>query len=316
MKHPVKPNPYRQWIVLGLPGGAACLLGALCLPACGGSSFTADNPSAGSGGEPGSAGSGTGGRGSGASGTGTGVGDSGAAGALGTAGDGGDGAGGDGGNDGDGGDGNSGRSGSGSGGSANTSGAPNATGGSAGAAQAGSAGAAGAPVKGVKAFDDFAASAEGWTVTGDDGTKTVKYSSTGGNLNGSVSAEETSTGTMFFTAPSKYLGNGSAYYGGELRFDLKAAASTGEFFSYADVELTSNLTTLAYDCTPNPTTAWQHYVVPLNETGWKVTTVTGAAVTAAQFQLVLANLTRVRIRAEFTNGSDIGYLDNVYFGSK
>ena len=101
-----------------------------------------------------------------------------------------------------------------------------------------------------------------------------------------------------------------------MRFDLKAAATTGEFFEYADVELTSNLTTLAYDCTPNPTTSWHSYVVPLSEAGWKVTTITGAAVTATQFKAVLANLTRVRIRGEFSDEHDIGYLDNVYFGSK
>ena len=99
-------------------------------------------------------------------------------------------------------------------------------------------------------------------------------------------------------------------------FDLKAAATTGDFFAYADVELTSNLTTLAYDCTPNPTTSWHRYVVPLSEAGWKLTTLTGAAVTAAQFQAVLANLTRVRIRGEFSDGYDTGYLDNVYLGSK
>jgi hypothetical protein len=160
------------------------------------------------------------------------------------------------------------------------------------------------------------ASAEGWTVTGDDVTKTVTYSSTGGKPNGSISATEATTGTMFFTAPSKYLGDASAYYGGELRFDLKTAVTEGAFFAYADVELTSNGTTLAYDCTPNPTTAWQSYVVPIKETGWKMTTITGAAVTAAELKAVLANLTRVRIRAEFSNQYDTGYLDNVYFGSK
>jgi hypothetical protein len=82
------------------------------------------------------------------------------------------------------------------------------------------------------------------------------------------------------------------------------------------LELTSNLTTLAYDCTPDPTSSWQSYVVPLSEAGWKMTTITGAAVTAAQFKSVLANLTRVRIRGEFTNAVDTGYLDNVYLGSK
>ena len=181
---------------------------------------------------------------------------------------------------------------------------------------AGQAGSAGGPTVGVKAFDDFVASAEGWSITGDDVVKTVKYSSTGGRPNGSISVTEGSTGTLFFTAPSKYLGDASAFYGGELRFDLKADATMGTFFAYADVELTSNQTTLAYDCTPDPTAAWHTYVVPLNEAGWKVTTINGAAATAAQLKAVLANLTRVRIRGEFTNQNDTSYLDNVYFGSR
>lgn len=56
--------------------------------------------------------------------------------------------------------------------------------------------------------------------------------------------------------------------------------------------------------------------MPLSEAGWKMTTITGTAVTAVQFKAVLANLTRVRIRGEFTDQVDTGYLDNVYFGSK
>jgi hypothetical protein len=276
------------------------VVGALSLSSCGGADFNAEEGSAGRGGEP-SAGANGGGR------------DNGAAGHVNEAGEAGDG--GRAGEGGQAGQGNQGESGADSGG-APAGGTSNMTGGSGGSAQGGSAGSAGASATAIKAFDDFVVSAEGWSVTGDDTTKTVTYSSTGGKPNGSISAVEATSGTMFFTAPSKYLGDASAYYGGELRFDLKAAVTEGEFFAYADVELTSNQTTLAYDCTPNPTTAWQSYVVPLSETGWKMTTVTGAAVTAAQFKAVLANLTRVRIRGEFSNQYDIGYLDNVYFGSK
>lgn len=188
-------------------------------------------------------------------------------------------------------------------------------GGAAPGGDAGSGGSGGTAALGVKAFDDFVASAEGWTITGDDLVKTVKYSSTGGRTNGSISATEGSTGVLFFTAPKKYLGDASAYYGGELRFDLKADANMGTPFAYADVELTSNQVTLAYDCTPDPTTTWHTYVVPLSEAGWKVTTINGAAATATQLKTVLANLTRVRIRGEFTKNNDTSYLDNVYFGS-
>lgn len=293
-----------RWLVV-----ARCVLGAFGPSSCGGSHFSVDYDSAGAGSEP-NAGASNGGRpGDGEAGSGASVDEAGAAGATAAAGRG------DAGDTGDGGHGaeaHGGDSGASNGGE--SAGAGTTAGGASGAA--GGGGSAGAPASELKAFDDFVVSAEGWTVTGDDTTKTVKYSSTGGNPNGSISAEDLTTGTLFFTAPKKYLGDVSVYYGGELRFDLKAAATTGEFFAYADVELTSNQTTIVYDCTPNPTTSWHRYVVPLSETAWKLTTITGAAVTAAQFRSVLANLTRVRIRGEFTDARDTGYLDNVYLGSK
>lgn len=174
----------------------------------------------------------------------------------------------------------------------------------------------GSPIPSVKAFDDFVGSAEGWTITGDDVTKVPKYSSTGGNPNGQINATDGSTGVFFFTAPKKYVGNLSTYYGGELRFDLKISV-VATYFEYADVELTgTNGVTLAYNYPTNPTTAWKKFVVPLSESGWKVSTITGAAATAAQFQTVLKELARLRIRGEFIDGNDTGYLDNVFLGGK
>jgi len=321
----VKQRYFSTWVSPGFVTAVACGLGALVLSACG-EGFTASNGAAGGGGDDGS--------GARASSGGTSSGGD----AHGMAGDADDvggaesnGSGGNGGGSGDEGGRDSGEAGDGnrdvdaggapiaaggSGGAYAGGGGGGAAGGAAGAGNAGQAGSAGGPAVGVKAFDDFVASAEGWSITGDDMIKTVKYSSTGGRPNGSISATEGSTGTLFFTAPSKYLGDASAYYGGELRFDLKADATMGTFFAYADVELTSNQTTLAYDCTPDATTAWHTYLVPLSEAGWKVTTINGAAATAAQLKAVLANLTRLRIRGEFTNAQDTGYLDNVYFGSQ
>lgn len=224
---------------------APCALAALAMPSCGGDGFTSREESLGGGGGESSAGASSGGRSNSEAGDGNAPGESGSGGVEvgGTSGQG--------------------QAGDGSGG-VNSGGSPEATGGMSGTTQGGTGGGGtggetggggGSPATGVKAFDDFVASAEGWTVTGDDTTKTVKYSSTGGKPNGSISAEEATTGTLFFTAPQKYLGNVSAYYGGQFRFDLKAGPTNGDFFAYADVELTSNLVTLAYDCTPNPTTA-------------------------------------------------------------
>jgi hypothetical protein len=165
-----------------------------------------------------------------------------------------------------------------------------------------------------KAFDDFVASAEGWTVTGDVSAESpALYSGGGGNPDGSISWVDGGGSYWYFTAPAKYLGNDSAFYGGILRFDLKVTAITS-LGEAPDVLLTSDTLTLAYDCTPDPTTSYTRYTVHLKETGWKVGTLSGAAATVAQFKQVLSKLTRLRIRGEFNVGSDTGHLDNVYLG--
>lgn len=179
----------------------------------------------------------------------------------------------------------------------------------------GHGGIAGTGPVGVKAWDDFVASAEGWTITGDDVTKVPKYSSVDGNPNGQISATDGSDGLFFFTAPQKYLGDASAFYGGTLRFDLKAELDSS--YLYDDVQLAGAGITLAYDCTPAPGVTWTTYTVPLSEVGWKVNSLKGVAATRAQFEKVLGDLTRLRIRGEFKNGlNDTAWLDNVYLGAK
>jgi hypothetical protein len=176
-------------------------------------------------------------------------------------------------------------------------------------------GAAGMPSVLAKASSDFVASGEGWTISGDPITTTPAYAVTGGNPDGVISASDGGTGVWFFTAPAKYHGNCSAFAGGILRFDLKVTAITTSF-AYADVQLTTDGLTLAYDIPADPTTSWQRYTVPLTAAGWHVATYDGVAATPADFAKVLANLTNLRIRGEYNSGDDTGYLDNVYLGSK
>jgi hypothetical protein len=178
-----------------------------------------------------------------------------------------------------------------------------------------SEGGAGQPaVDSFKAFDDFVESGAGWAVTGDVAAESpALYSGGGGNPNGAIYWIDGGGSGWYFVAPAKYLGNDSAFYGGVLRFDLKVTAITS-LYTNSDVELTSDTLTLVYDCTPNPTTKYTTYSVPLDEVGWKVGTLAGAAATVGQFKQVLGKLTRLRIRGEFNAGSDTGHLDNVYFG--
>jgi hypothetical protein len=179
----------------------------------------------------------------------------------------------------------------------------------------GSGGGGGSPTIGAKAFSDFVASAEGWTITGDPTVTVPLHSVTGGNLDGMINASDTGTGVWFFTAPAKFYGDISAFAGGVLRYDLKVTAIDVPF-DYADVQLTTTGLTLVYDLPAAPTTSWKTYTVPLSAAGWRVATFDGVAATAQQFAQVLSNLTRLRIRGEYNNGVDTGYLDNVYLGSK
>jgi hypothetical protein len=166
----------------------------------------------------------------------------------------------------------------------------------------------------VKASDDFTASAAGWTILGDVTAEApAVYAATGGNPGGVISWVDGGGSAWFFNAPKKYLGDASAFYGGELRFDLKVTAITNLYVDH-DVALQGGNLTLVYDCTPDPTTTYRTYKVPLKETGWTVGALAGAAATAAQFKSVLANISGLRIRGEFNTGTDTGHLDNVFFG--
>jgi hypothetical protein len=178
-------------------------------------------------------------------------------------------------------------------------------------------GAAGAEDR-PKATSGFDASADGWTITGDAQASSVApdYSGVGGNPDGLISAvDDVTGGTWYFTAPSKYLGDATRFYGSDLKFDLKVTEITSPFAA-PDVLLVGGGITAAYDCTPDPGTDWTTFTVPLSESGWTLTDLDGPALTAEQFQAVLADLTSFRIRGEFNTGADTGSLDNVKFGTK
>jgi len=289
---------------LGSAIHAAWFAAALALGACSSNQFTADQSAGGdandggssSGGETGQSGGGTangGQAGEPQSEAGASNGEGGAAGAdIGAGGDS--------------------NGGSPSGGSSSGGGPSGGRGGSPSGGNGGNGG--GSVISPFKAFDDFVASAAGWTITGDVSAESpADYSGGGGNPDGSISWVDGGGSYWYFTAPAKYLGDDSAFYGGILRFDLKVTAIT-MLGDAPDVLLTSDTLTLAYDCTPEPTTSYTRYTVHLKETGWKVGTLSGAAATVAQFKQVLSKLTRLRIRGEFNVGSDTGHLDNVYLG--
>lgn len=148
-------------------------------------------------------------------------------------------------------------------------------------------------------------------------TYSLTWSATGGNPGGHVSIVDPSGFWIYFSAPAAYLGNQSAAYGGSLSFDIAATTSGLPNFNDPDVILVGpGGLTLVYDVpfTPPPSTTvnWSSFTVNLNETNWRVGTLTGPLATQAQMQTVLGSLSALYIRAEYFVGlAETGYLDNV-----
>lgn len=171
-----------------------------------------------------------------------------------------------------------------------------------------------------KTVSGFSASADGWMISGDANSSSVKpdYNGTGGNPDGLISAkDEVTGGVWFFVAPAKYLGDNAAVAGKNLRFDLKVDATPTNPFDDVDVKLEGGGVTLVFDTPNNPVgDTWTSYVVPLKASaGWQVGSLTGTAATDADLTKVLGNTTALWIRGEFNTGPDTGMLDNVRWGA-
>lgn len=171
-----------------------------------------------------------------------------------------------------------------------------------------------------KAVSGFSIDADGWMITGDAQSQTVKpdYNGTGGNPDGLISAKDDVTGGVwFFVAPAKYLGSNSSIAGKSLKFDLKVDKTPAKPFEDIDVKLVGGGVTLAFDTPGTPVgDKWSSYSVPLlASAGWKLNDLSGAAATDQDLAKALADTTALWIRGEFNDGPDTGFLDNVRWGA-
>ncbi|KAB2877779.1 tandem-95 repeat protein [bacterium] len=156
---------------------------------------------------------------------------------------------------------------------------------------------------------NFNTNDEGWNTFND--VSDSAFLSTGGNPGGFFYAVDAVTGAWwYFNAPSKFLGDLSSTYNKTLRFDMKQKPA-GTDNSQPDVILIGNGVQLNYDFPSNPRTNFTGFGLILNETtGWKKQT-TGLAPSQLEMQTVLANVTTLRIRGEFTAGADSAGIDNI-----
>lgn len=163
---------------------------------------------------------------------------------------------------------------------------------------------------------DFDSGLDGWlpyTAGRHDSTVAVSWDATGG-LSGSgalVLNDPGSGADDYFTAPTKFLGNKSAYYGGTLSFDLKLTIPAGGLEA-DNVVLTGNGLSIAFAVSPYPnTSAFTSYPISLVETsGWYLVGTTTAP-TSVQMQQLLGNLTEFRIMGDWGLGAEAERLDNV-----
>lgn len=167
----------------------------------------------------------------------------------------------------------------------------------------------------------FDAGDEGWTAFTLSNTNVagaplpVAWEPTGGNPDGHISRADIAVGqTNYFNAPPAFLGNMLAAYNGSLTFDVRFTTAPNSLFNNADVRLVGGATpiTLVFDIAAMPTSSWSSFSVPLVEGAWRVGSLTGALATQEQMLDVLASLSGLHIRGEFSNSfTETGFLDNV-----
>lgn len=143
------------------------------------------------------------------------------------------------------------------------------------------------------------------------GTHTPAHNASGGNPGGFLSLADPDTNASYWYAPSQYLGDQSAAYGGTLSFDLRQDTASLQF-SQEDVILVGGGLVLALDTPLNPGTTFTPYVLSLTEVGgWRRDSLNGPVPTQAEMQTVLGNLTDLYIRGEYSTSLDTFAIDNV-----
>jgi Laminin B (Domain IV)/PEP-CTERM motif len=149
----------------------------------------------------------------------------------------------------------------------------------------------------------FDASAEGWSALDPTGDYTSTWQSSGGNPGGYLRGSEDDPlgGTGYFYAPASWLGNWSAYAGGNISYDLKVFEGT-DYFNDLDVIISNGATSVS----------WEPNINPVGD-GWLTLSVklTAANFLGGDLASVLSNVTSFAIRGEFINGAEAEGLDNV-----
>lgn len=164
----------------------------------------------------------------------------------------------------------------------------------------------------------FETDVEGWTKLGDPAS-TIEHVTESDRsfiryFEGSQGAHD------FFVAPEKFQGDLSAYYGGRLSYDLRVNTLVNPLSQNDYVQLEGGGITIVYrNAAPASTNVWYSFEIDLDiDTAWQVATsftsnyaIGTMPATAEQIQQVLADVTALRIRADYRHGAEQIDLDNV-----
>lgn len=171
----------------------------------------------------------------------------------------------------------------------------------------------------AQVVSDFEVDADGWIVAdlplslGNPpiviNTFPVTYSSAGGNPGGHISRADPTALWFHFSAPAKFLGDKSAYYGGRIQYDMSTTAV--DMFMYPAVILVGAGKALYYNAVW-PQTSFTPYDIPLLPTGWRVGSYTeGDEPTEEEMREVLADLEALYIDGDWSSIDEVTKLDNV-----
>ncbi len=166
---------------------------------------------------------------------------------------------------------------------------------------------AGAAPLAAQVLSTFDTDLDGWRIIGDN---SALWQSTGGNPGGCLDVNDLATGsTNYATAPNKFLGNWSAFtVSDSIFFDIyEVNTSGGAWIAVHHVRIEGpGGAAWANDVrVVNPPTqgAWIHVRVLLAPTIWTLESGTWLG--------LLANVTSVRIFAEWVDGGETTWLDNI-----
>jgi alpha-tubulin suppressor-like RCC1 family protein len=159
------------------------------------------------------------------------------------------------------------------------------------------------------AASEFESGPEGWTWAGS--ASNLIHHATNGNPGGYIAPWNLWLAqSWYWEAPTNFLRDRSATYGGWLTFDLRLSDPTNAWSAEPDLIISGHQHRLFFYRLIVPGTTWKSYDVSLHETaGWLRED--GLVPTQEEMRAVLSDLQELKIRGSFGALSAVGDLDNV-----